>query len=112
MIMPFPSNPSQGHRWVELHRSDIILFIYVYVFFFFKCYVPLLQKPTGDEGLGVKYMVFFTPEEKVMEVTEAQNLHMITTTPTRLFLRTSATSSETFTQDVSKASPGLQMVLL
>lgn len=70
-------------------------------FYMCVCVVPLLQKPTGDAGLRVKYLVFFTPEEKIMEVTEAQNLHMITTTPTRLFLRTSTTSSETFTQDVS-----------
>ncbi|XP_029705182.1 uncharacterized protein isoform X2 [Takifugu rubripes] len=59
-------------------------------------------------GLRVKYLVLFTPEEKIMEVTEAQNLHMITTTPTRLFLRTSTTSSETFTQDVS----GVTMAVL
>lgn len=72
----------------------------------------MLQKPTGDAGLRIKYLVVFTPEEKIMEVTEAQNLNMITTTLTRLFLRTSTTSSETFTRDVSNASLGLQMVLL
>lgn len=68
----------------------------------------MLQKFAGDAGFRVKQMVFFTPEEKTMQVTDAQRTYMITNTATRLFLRSPKTSSETFTQDVSSAlcSPG------
>lgn len=64
----------------------------------------MLQKLTGDTVLRVKHLVFFVPEEKTMEVTEAQKKHMITTTDTRLFLRSPTTSSETFTQEVGSTS--------
>lgn len=72
----------------------------------------MLQKLARDVGLRVKHLVFFVPEEKTMEVAEAQKMHMITTTDTRLFLRSPTTSSETFTQEVSGTSMGLQMVLV
>lgn len=75
-------------------------------------YVSMLQTFTEDAGMSVKHLVFFTPEEKIMQVAEAQKLLMITTTATRLFLRSPTSSSNTFTQDVSNASPGLQMALL
>lgn len=68
----------------------------------------MLQKFAGDAGFRVKQMVFFTPEEKTMQVTDAQRTYMITNTATRLFLRSPTTSSETFTQDVSSAFLGLQ----
>lgn len=67
----------------------------------------MLQKLAGDPGFRVKQMVFFTPEEKTMQVTDAQRTYMITNTATRLFLRSPTTSSETFTQDVSSAFLGL-----
>lgn len=72
----------------------------------------MLQRLAGDAGLRVKYLVFFTPEEKAMEVADAQRTYMITNTDTRLFLRGPTTSSETFTQDVSSASLCLQEVSL
>lgn len=68
----------------------------------------MLQTFAIDAGSRVKNLVFFTPEEKPMEVTNAQRTYMITNTATRLFLRSPATSSETFTQDVSGSSLGLQ----
>lgn len=67
----------------------------------------MLQKPAGDAGFRVTHLVFLTPEEKTIELTDAQRTYMITNTATRLFLRSPPTSSETFPQDVSSASLGL-----
>lgn len=64
----------------------------------------MLQKSEGDAGFRVKRLAFFTPEEKTMEVNDAQRAYMITSTATRLLLRSPPASSETFTQDVSGAS--------
>lgn len=61
----------------------------------------------GNTGFRVKQLVFFTPEMKTMEVTDAQRTYMITNTANRLFLRSPTTTSETFTQDVSRACRGL-----
>ncbi|XP_054475063.1 uncharacterized protein LOC129107587 [Anoplopoma fimbria] len=53
-------------------------------------------------GFGIKTIVFFTPEERVMKVTEAQRKgYGISTTPTRLVLRSPLTSPETNTQNVA-----------
>lgn len=62
------------------------------------------QKSEGDAAFRVKRLAFFTPEEKTMEVNDAQRAYMIANTATRLLLRSPPASSETFTQDVSGAS--------
>jgi len=55
-----------------------------------------------DAGFRIKTVVFFTPEEKMMTVTEAQRRgYGIANTPTRLVLRSPITSPETYTQHVS-----------
>ncbi|XP_028295584.1 uncharacterized protein LOC114457744 [Gouania willdenowi] len=55
-----------------------------------------------DKGFIIKTVIFYTPEEKIMTVTEAQRHgYGITNTPTRLVLRSPKTSPETFIVNVA-----------
>lgn len=61
-----------------------------------------LQKRPIDAEFRITTLVFFTPEEKIMNVAEAQRSgYGIANTPTRLLLRSPKTSPETYIQDVS-----------
>ncbi|KAK5880644.1 hypothetical protein CesoFtcFv8_023648 [Champsocephalus esox] len=62
-----------------------------------------------DTGFRIATVVFFTPEERVMQVDEAQsNGYGISSTPTRLVLRSPNPSRETYTKDVA----GVPMTVL
>ncbi|XP_034086546.1 uncharacterized protein LOC117555699 [Gymnodraco acuticeps] len=62
-----------------------------------------------DAGFRIATVVFFTPEERVMQVDEAQrNGYGISSTPTRLVLRSPNPSRETYTKDVA----GVPMTVL
>ncbi|KAI9543991.1 hypothetical protein NQZ68_005040 [Dissostichus eleginoides] len=62
-----------------------------------------------DAGFRITTVVFFTPEERVMQVDEAQrNGYGISSTPTRLVLRSPNPSRETYTKDVA----GVPMTVL
>ncbi|XP_071058048.1 uncharacterized protein [Pseudochaenichthys georgianus] len=66
------------------------------------------QQPM-DAGFKITTVVFFTPEERVMQVDEAQrNGYGISSTPTRLVLRSPNPSHETYTKDVA----GVPMTVL
>ena len=55
-----------------------------------------------DAGFRIATVVFLTPEERVMQVDEAQrNGYGISSTLTRLVLRSPNPSRETYTKDVS-----------
>uniref|UniRef100_A0A673BQX5 ZP domain-containing protein n=1 Tax=Sphaeramia orbicularis TaxID=375764 RepID=A0A673BQX5_9TELE len=59
------------------------------------------RAPVKDKGFKITKVVFFTPEERIMEVTEAQRAgYEIANTPTRLTLRSSKTAPETYIQQV------------
>uniref|UniRef100_A0A3B5B9D5 Uncharacterized LOC103372656 n=1 Tax=Stegastes partitus TaxID=144197 RepID=A0A3B5B9D5_9TELE len=58
---------------------------------------------TGNTGFRTTTITFFTPEEKVMKVTDAQRSgHGIANTPKRLVVRSPQASPETYTQNVSQ----------
>uniref|UniRef100_A0A672GNF7 Zona pellucida protein AX 2 n=1 Tax=Salarias fasciatus TaxID=181472 RepID=A0A672GNF7_SALFA len=58
-----------------------------------------------DAGFAIKTVVIYTPEEKMMTVTEAQRSgYAVTNTPSRLVLRTSKTSPDIYTVNVSSVS--------
>ncbi|KAK5884328.1 hypothetical protein CesoFtcFv8_018163 [Champsocephalus esox] len=62
-----------------------------------------------DAGFRITTVVFFTPEERVMQVDEVQrNGYGISSTPTRLVLRSPNPSHETYTEDVA----GVPMTVL
>ncbi|KAK5930057.1 hypothetical protein CesoFtcFv8_000256 [Champsocephalus esox] len=62
-----------------------------------------------DAGFRIATVVFLTPEERVMQVDEAQrNGYGISSTPTRLVLRSPNPSRETYTEDVA----GVPMTVL
>ncbi|CAB1445155.1 unnamed protein product [Pleuronectes platessa] len=62
-----------------------------------------------DAGFRITSVVFFTPEEKVMTVAEAQRSgYGISSTPSRLVLRGPHTASEMYTQNVA----GVPMTVL
>lgn len=75
------------------------------LFFFFSVFNVLIfasQKQPIDAGFSITTLVFFTPEEKIMKVAEAQRSgYGIANTATRLLLRSPKTSPETYTQNVS-----------
>ncbi|XP_029966110.1 uncharacterized protein LOC115401880 [Salarias fasciatus] len=55
-----------------------------------------------DAGFAIKTVVIYTPEEKMMTVTEAQRSgYAVTNTPSRLVLRTSKTSPDIYTVNVA-----------
>uniref|UniRef100_A0A3B5B8X2 Uncharacterized LOC103372656 n=1 Tax=Stegastes partitus TaxID=144197 RepID=A0A3B5B8X2_9TELE len=57
---------------------------------------------TGNTGFRTTTITFFTPEEKVMKVTDAQRSgHGIANTPKRLVVRSPQASPETYTQNVA-----------
>ncbi|XP_059212233.1 uncharacterized protein LOC131990981 [Centropristis striata] len=67
------------------------------------------EKKPIDSGFRITAMVFFTPEERVMKMSEAMSRgYGISNTPTRLVLRSPKTSPETYTQDVA----GIPMTVL
>uniref|UniRef100_UPI0037E87E56 uncharacterized protein n=1 Tax=Semicossyphus pulcher TaxID=241346 RepID=UPI0037E87E56 len=67
------------------------------------------EKQPIDSGFRITTLVFFTPEERVMKVAEAQrNGYGIANTATRLLLRSPKTSPETYTQSVA----GVPMTVL
>ncbi|XP_033504946.2 uncharacterized protein LOC117270995 [Epinephelus lanceolatus] len=67
------------------------------------------EKQPIDAGFRITTLVFFTPEERIMKVTEAQQRgYGISNTPTRLVLRSPKTSPETYTQNVA----GVPMTVL
>ncbi|XP_039981930.1 uncharacterized protein LOC120789331 [Xiphias gladius] len=67
------------------------------------------EKKPIDAGFRISTLVFFTPEEKIMKVTEAQRSgYGITNTPLRLVLRSPKTAPETYTQNVA----GVPMTVL
>uniref|UniRef100_A0A673BPI0 ZP domain-containing protein n=1 Tax=Sphaeramia orbicularis TaxID=375764 RepID=A0A673BPI0_9TELE len=67
------------------------------------------EKRPIDKGFKITKVVFFTPEERIMEVTEAQRAgYEIANTPTRLTLRSSKTAPETYIQQVK----GVNMIVL
>ncbi|CAJ1077002.1 uncharacterized protein LOC117823812 [Xyrichtys novacula] len=60
------------------------------------------EKPLIDPGFRITTLVFYTPEERIMPVAEAQrNGYGIANTATRLFLRSPKVSQETYTESVS-----------
>ncbi|KAK5852826.1 hypothetical protein PBY51_006665 [Eleginops maclovinus] len=62
-----------------------------------------------DAGFRITAVVFFSPEQRVMKVDEAQkNGYWISSTPNRLVLRSPNPSRETYTQDVA----GVPMTVL
>ncbi|XP_033991606.1 uncharacterized protein LOC117487051 [Trematomus bernacchii] len=62
-----------------------------------------------DASFRINTVVFFTPEERVMQADEAQiNGYGISSTPTRLLLRSPNPSRETYTKDVA----GVPMTVL
>ncbi|XP_040016675.2 uncharacterized protein LOC120808112 [Gasterosteus aculeatus] len=66
-------------------------------------------KRPSDAGFTIKALVFFTPEERIMKVKEAQRRgYGISNTPTRLVLRAPLSSPETYIQTVA----GLPMKVL
>ncbi|KAI4818965.1 hypothetical protein KUCAC02_004252 [Chaenocephalus aceratus] len=66
-------------------------------------------KQPRDTGFRITKVVFFTPEERVMQVEEAQrNGYGISSTATRLVLRSPNPSRETYTKDVA----GVPMTVL
>lgn len=70
--------------------------------------IPLQKQPI-DAGFRITTLVFFTPEEKIMKVDEAQRSgYGVANTATRLLLRSPKTSPETYTQNVS----GVQLTAL
>ncbi|XP_044185804.1 uncharacterized protein LOC122965693 [Thunnus albacares] len=67
------------------------------------------EKQPIDAGFRITTLVFFTPEERIMKVTEAQSRgYGIANTPSRLVLRSSKTAPETYTQNVA----GIPMTVL
>lgn len=69
---------------------------------FLNCTSVTLQKVPIDAGFRITTLVFFTPGERAMKVAEAQRSgYGITNTPTRLVLRSSKASPETYSQTVS-----------
>ncbi|XP_053301387.1 uncharacterized protein LOC128460294 [Pleuronectes platessa] len=67
------------------------------------------EKKPMDAGFRITSVVFFTPEEKVMTVAEAQRSgYGISSTPSRLVLRGPHTASEMYTQNVA----GVPMTVL
>ncbi|XP_040920447.1 uncharacterized protein LOC121199644 isoform X2 [Toxotes jaculatrix] len=67
------------------------------------------EKTPIDTGFRITTLVFFTPEEKVMTVTEAQRSgYGIANTPSRLVLRSPKATPETYTQNVA----GVPMTVL
>ncbi|GAA6228835.1 uncharacterized protein LOC108895975 [Lates japonicus] len=67
------------------------------------------EKQTIDAGFRITTIVFYTPVEKVMGVTEAQRSgYGIANTPSRLVLRSPKTTPETYTQNVA----GVHMTVL
>uniref|UniRef100_A0A3Q3VP17 ZP domain-containing protein n=1 Tax=Mola mola TaxID=94237 RepID=A0A3Q3VP17_MOLML len=70
---------------------------------------PRRAKVPIDAGFRITTLVFFTPEERVMKVAEAQRSgYGIANTPTRLVLRSSKASPETYSQTVA----GVPMTVL
>ncbi|XP_068593470.1 uncharacterized protein [Cebidichthys violaceus] len=60
------------------------------------------EKQPLDAEFKIKSIIFFTPEEKIMKVTEAQRQgYGISNTPTRLVLRSPLNSPETYIQKVA-----------
>nr|XP_046229753.1 uncharacterized protein LOC124050865 [Scatophagus argus] len=67
------------------------------------------EKQPVDTGFSITTLVFFTPEERIMKVAEAQRSgYGIANTATRLFLRSPKTSPETYIQNVA----GVPMTVL
>ncbi|XP_071324078.1 uncharacterized protein [Trachinotus anak] len=67
------------------------------------------EKKPMDAGFRITTLVFFTPEEKIMKVTEAQRSgYGIANTPSRLVLRSPKNAPETYTQIVA----GVPMTVL
>ncbi|XP_034554945.1 uncharacterized protein LOC117823812 [Notolabrus celidotus] len=67
------------------------------------------EKQLIDTGFRITTLVFFTPEERIMNVADAQrNGYGIANTATRLFLRSSRFSPETYTESVA----GVPMTVL
>ncbi|XP_023270767.1 uncharacterized protein LOC111661437 [Seriola lalandi dorsalis] len=67
------------------------------------------EKTPIDAGFRITTLVFFTPEEQTMTVTEAQRSgYGIANTPSRLVLRSLKTSPQTYTQNVA----GVPMTVL
>ncbi|XP_071396804.1 uncharacterized protein [Centroberyx affinis] len=67
------------------------------------------EKQPSDTGFRITTVVFFTPEERVMKVDQAQRQgYGVANTPTRLVLRCPKTAPETYTQDVA----GVPMTVL
>ncbi|XP_070781578.1 uncharacterized protein [Enoplosus armatus] len=67
------------------------------------------EKQPIDAGFRITTLVFFTPEERIMKVAEAQRSgYGIANTATRLLLRSPKTSPETYTQNVA----GVPMTVL
>lgn len=112
MIIPCLDNLSLGlSRSLvtldDLLRSELVWFVFLFVRFglFFKWHVLIiaLQKLPIDSGFRITTLVFFTPEEKIMKVAEAQRSgYGVANTATRLLLRSPKTSPETYTQNVSR----------
>uniref|UniRef100_G3P5P7 ZP domain-containing protein n=1 Tax=Gasterosteus aculeatus aculeatus TaxID=481459 RepID=G3P5P7_GASAC len=73
-----------------------------------NCFAENVKRPS-DAGFTIKALVFFTPEERIMKVKEAQRRgYGISNTPTRLVLRAPLSSPETYIQTVA----GLPMKVL
>uniref|UniRef100_A0A3Q1F9U7 Uncharacterized LOC110960245 n=1 Tax=Acanthochromis polyacanthus TaxID=80966 RepID=A0A3Q1F9U7_9TELE len=64
--------------------------------------IPEAHKRPIDAGFRMTTITFFTPEEKVMKVIDAQRSgHGIANTPKRLVLRSPKAAPETYTQNVA-----------
>uniref|UniRef100_A0A3Q1G2X3 Uncharacterized LOC110960245 n=1 Tax=Acanthochromis polyacanthus TaxID=80966 RepID=A0A3Q1G2X3_9TELE len=66
-----------------------------------NCFAQNMKRPI-DAGFRMTTITFFTPEEKVMKVIDAQRSgHGIANTPKRLVLRSPKAAPETYTQNVA-----------
>uniref|UniRef100_A0A673BMT3 ZP domain-containing protein n=1 Tax=Sphaeramia orbicularis TaxID=375764 RepID=A0A673BMT3_9TELE len=75
----------------------------------FRGQLQMIISSRNNKGFKITKVVFFTPEERIMEVTEAQRAgYEIANTPTRLTLRSSKTAPETYIQQVK----GVNMIVL
>lgn len=111
-----PGNPLPGdnskfsdpRRAAEVRWANLVFYIYFLysgnIFFLGRWHFFILasQKNSIDAGFRITTLVFSTPVERMMTVTEAQrNGYGIANTPSRLVLRSPTTAPETYTQSVS-----------
>ena len=98
-----PAYPDSDPRKAAEVRLAHFAFFLSFLILETSCNVLIFasQQPM-DASFKINTVVFFTPEERVMQVDEAQiSGYGISSTPTRLLLRSPNPSRETYTKDVS-----------